>query len=478
MTDVLDAAPEVTWEKVQQLERSSRALRALASFGEVVGFANVFHPQNFRAVMAGATIGMTRRLQARRAQFPGAVDIVNIVRNPLPYYAIDDYFEGVFEGIVAGVKGLDPRSVPDFIAKLPSTIVRLRDASLSSQFFQLGLEAGEKLADEGIQVARDPEARARRMGYLVGLLIFEAILARGIGLAVKGIRRATGTLARALERTTVGQRATGDRLAHARAPEQARGVPQAARATRAEPLPEPSGIHKAKPAAKGPAPAPPKTAENQPHWWKREGPRRTAGTRLKAALDKLRRRGVNVDDPYTLEKLDQIYAKYDDPLSLLSAARADIGEVRILVMQAKRPGVKRVRFLKPRQGKVTPDVEVTLGDGTEFVEVRTVTEAHQKETLSSKGRFVKSRTWLDWAENEIREKIDHGQISSNHPGALVVHFPFQRASGVSLEGWRDVLKRLRAKPFPAGLRRIEISTPAQTNIYEAPNWLGRIVKTP
>jgi hypothetical protein len=177
-----------------------------------------------------------------------------------------------------------------------------------------------------------------------------------------------------------------------------------------------------------------------------------------------------------MQKLREIYGNYQKPDAFLKAARAGIGEMRAIVRASKAPGVKLVRFLRPAQGRVTPDIEVEMHDGRRsYVEVRTLTQAPNWTQMKHDAR----RAELKVLTTDIEQKIRHGQISSSRPGTLVIHAPFQKITAVSLEGWREMLQTIvKRAPLPDGLRSIEVSTGTggAVLVFQPPDWRGVIVQ--
>lgn len=195
---------------------------------------------------------------------------------------------------------------------------------------------------------------------------------------------------------------------------------------------------------------------------------------------KLRSLRIDTDDAYTMRRIAQIADLNKTPEGYLLQARAGSGEMRALVREGRGTGVRSVRFLAPsgRKGDRTPDIEVTMQDGTKrFVEVRTITEAGRKTPVKD---AAKVRTPLpEGFEASVEAKIRHGQISETNPGKIVFHAPFQKITSASLEGWRDMLKTMVGRqPFPKGLQRIEVTggTGESILIFQPPDWRGVIVK--
>ena len=212
----------------------------------------------------------------------------------------------------------------------------------------------------------------------------------------------------------------------------------------------------------------------------------------------LKSQKVDVDDPYTIESLEWIYAANRNPNFPLDTARANSGEMRTLMRTAQDPSTKSVRFLEPGQkdGDRTPDIEVTKKDGSKsFVEVRTFTGASKytldagvwRPTIVADAARTHAPLSL-WSVEDVDRKLRHGQISTNHPGKIVFHAVHEHITEVSLLGWRGLLaKSIRDNgPLPAGLQRIEVTgaphfDPATNKrstrmlIFQPPNWKGVIV---
>ena len=199
-------------------------------------------------------------------------------------------------------------------------------------------------------------------------------------------------------------------------------------------------------------------------------------TALRRSLDQLALLGVDVNDPYTLERLNDIFARAGAlPTEGWEriARRADLGELRTLMRYARQSDVQRVRFLRPRQaaGSRTPDIEVLRrGESQpEFVEVRTLTQESRYSPLPT--RDVPD-LWI--SDSSIEQKIFHGQISDGRPGTIVFHAPRSRMTETWLPTWQRLLNDLHSqRSFPAGLRRIEVTTgDGGVIVFSPPNWRG------
>jgi hypothetical protein len=203
---------------------------------------------------------------------------------------------------------------------------------------------------------------------------------------------------------------------------------------------------------------------------------------LNRTLATLEKHKVNTKDEYTLKKLTEIYSNNRNPEAILMQARSGTGELRVLVRHAREPGVKSVRFVKPTnvKGEVTPDIEITRTDGkVTFVEVRTMTEA--SPGLKVKDAAGRTRPGVGASPefiNDLDAKIRRGQISTQRPGVIALHAPFQEVTRESLAGWREILKKILARgELSKGIRRIEITGgTGPMLIFEPPKWTGLIVQ--
>jgi hypothetical protein len=208
-------------------------------------------------------------------------------------------------------------------------------------------------------------------------------------------------------------------------------------------------------------------------------PKPAVFNRTLATLEKYK---VDTKDPYTLQKLTEIYRNNRNPEALLMHARAGTGELRVLIRHAREPGVVRARFLRPsnKPGDVTPDIELTFKNGsTRFVEVRTMTEA--SPYLKVKDIADKPRAGIGAIPEFIKDldaKIRRGQISVSRPGTIALHAPFQEVTKESLAGWRGIMKQILANgELPKGIRRIEVTGgTGPMLIFEPPKWSGVIVQ--
>jgi hypothetical protein len=210
-----------------------------------------------------------------------------------------------------------------------------------------------------------------------------------------------------------------------------------------------------------------------------------AGEKLSPKVQaKLEHHKVDVKDPYTREKLNEIFATNRNDQAPLQQARANSGELRALVREGHYKNVKSVRFLRPGQKKDdrTPDIEVTMNDGSKkFVEVRTVTgamrDAKVKDAKSQRAPI--SGYFMD----SVDAKLRRGQISEKNPGKILFHAPFQPITKTGLEGWREMLGKIRDKgPLPKGIQSIEVTgapdKDGTTNmlIFKPPGWQGVFVQ--
>jgi hypothetical protein len=207
------------------------------------------------------------------------------------------------------------------------------------------------------------------------------------------------------------------------------------------------------------------------------------GKKLTPTLEaKLASKGVDVKDPYTREKLNEIFTTNRSDDAPLTKARANSGELRALMREGGGSGVKRVRFLRPGQkaGDRTPDIEVTMNDGSKkFVEVRTVTGAMRDATVkdASSQRTAISPQFMDSVEAKLR----HGQISQKNPGKILFHAPYQPINETARDGWRKMLGMIRKKgALPEGLERIEVTGAVDKDgttkmlVFEPPHWKGKL----
>ena len=191
---------------------------------------------------------------------------------------------------------------------------------------------------------------------------------------------------------------------------------------------------------------------------------------------------VDVAHKYTLDKLVEIYMRNRNPEALLFQARAGSGELRVLIRHARQPGVRTVRFVPPTnvKGEHTPDIEIVWQKGKPtYVEVRTMTDAPawmtvQQAKSGARAGVAATPEFI----NSINDKIRLGQLSAARPGTFALHAPHQVVAAESLEGWRSVIKEIRARgPMPPGVRRIEITGgTGPMLIFEAPDWKGLIVR--
>jgi len=256
--------------------------------------------------------------------------------------------------------------------------------------------------------------------------------------------------------------------------------------TSSSPIPElgrPQVMERSAGAGRAARPAKPPTTVGRPA---APSPRPSAASggpptlnRTLATLEKFK---VNTKDEYTLKKLTEMYSNNRNPEALLMQARAGTGELRVLIRHAREPGVKGVRFVKPTnvKGEVTPDIEITWTNGkVSFVEVRTMTEA--SPWLKVKDAAGRTRPGVGASPefiNDLEAKIRRGQISTQRPGVMALHAPFQEVTRESLAGWREIIKKIRARgEVPKGIRRIEITGgTGPMLIFEPPQWSGLIVK--
>lgn len=203
-----------------------------------------------------------------------------------------------------------------------------------------------------------------------------------------------------------------------------------------------------------------------------------------SVLAKFSKANIDMKDEATLEKVTEIFTvnRIDD--ALLQRARANNGELRAIFREGKSGGVKRVRFLRVIQGKGerTPDIEVTMKDGTKkFVEVRTVTGSLRDATVKD-AKSVRAPISAQFIDS-VKGKLHHGQISEKNPGKILFHAPFQDIDMTALEGWREMFGMIiREKgPMPKGLKRIEVTgVPSRDGktkmlIFEEPKWRGVLV---
>jgi hypothetical protein len=228
---------------------------------------------------------------------------------------------------------------------------------------------------------------------------------------------------------------------------------------------------------------------------------------LRRSFHDLAQRGVDVDDPYTLQHLDRLYRRLRADGTRVITARADAGELRALMRYAQQPGVERVRFLEPGRelGDRTPDIEVIRNGRPEYVEVRTLTQARRHSRIRAsdaadsadsqapvadprvsggsgphpRGGLVSARDraalWL--TDQSISQKIFRGQISHGRPGRIVLHAPFAAVTEHWHSTWRAVFHEIfETRPAPTGLQAIEVTTgQGSLLVFEPPDWTGRMV---
>jgi hypothetical protein len=201
-------------------------------------------------------------------------------------------------------------------------------------------------------------------------------------------------------------------------------------------------------------------------------------------VDKLRARGVDIDDPWTRSYIQRIYRDNRNPAASLRDARAQTGELKILIRMAAEPDVRRARFLRPTTGAGdrTPDIELEFTDGRRgYVEVRSVTAAPTGATVSEattkpRSTFVSNPLFV----RSVEDKIRHGQLSPAQPGRLMIYAPFETVTQTSASGWQDLLDAIISRgPIPAGITQIQVHGGGDMKtqlVFDAPSWRGRLVQ--
>jgi hypothetical protein len=188
---------------------------------------------------------------------------------------------------------------------------------------------------------------------------------------------------------------------------------------------------------------------------------------------------LDLSDPYTLQKLNEIYRRSggvnlaSGTEALWTHKRAAGGELHTVVRYARdlpedeRPNIL-IRFVQETRnaGSRTPDFQVLYLDGeglrSEHVEVRTLTQAKRQARVQRTGGGGQLQP-LVLSEKAIEKKLFHGQIDEAKPGVIVFHLPFASLDDNALKTWQALLDRIRMRriSFPAGLRRIEVTTGTQ-----------------
>jgi hypothetical protein len=148
---------------------------------------------------------------------------------------------------------------------------------------------------------------------------------------------------------------------------------------------------------------------------------------------------IDLSDAYTLEKINEIYYR-SGGLNLGSGTdalwthkRAAGGELHTVIRYA-----------------------------------REIPQDERHNTLicfvpESRVRGSRTPDFLVLSEHAIERKLFHGQISQQTQGVIVFRLPFATLDGSSFQTWQTLLNsiRRRRRTFPAGQRRIEVTTGAR-----------------